>query len=328
MELKLSTTRLDASYMPASASRLSTNFANLAKDPNNRSQRINSLLARINQRFSLAIGNLDDQSRYQLEIDILTIHIRFENMTTEWFPMTETLSCRIYDRVLDRWLLGPKGCNYSSYVRDYDFNILLPRMRAGKASAEESASLGKLHGLLFKLQFRKHHPAGVLDEPLVIVISAANKKTYYRSGTTHPVLGYQYLPVDSESVTSKYFGRMGLEVSYFMPPGSRAPLAFYHEPGNLLGRSRICLSALIAVMDTFESIYRPEIYSARLPAEDVFIADLSNTNFDPPLAIYDRLERDTTLGRQQADLVYTGFLLPNAAALRRLMADYGYLLFD
>jgi hypothetical protein len=328
MELKLSATRLDSSYIPASASRLSTNFANLAKDPNNRSQRIYSLLSRINQRFNHALGYSDDQSLYHLGIDILTIHIRFASMSTEWFPMTETLSFRIYDRVIDRWLLGPKGGNYSSYVRDYDFNILLPRMRAGKASAEESASLGKLHGLLFKFQFKKYHSAGVLDEPLVIVISVANKKTYYRSGTTHPVLGYQYLPVDSESVTSKYFGRMGLEVSYFMPPGSRAPLAFYHEPGNLLGRSKICLSALIAVMDTFESIYRPEIYSARLLAEDVFTADLSNTNFDPPLAIYDRIERDTTLGRQQADLAYYGFLLPNAVALRVLMADYSHLLLD
>ena len=328
MELKLSTTRLDASYIPTRSSRLSTNYANLAKDPNGRSQRINSLLASINQRFSLALGNSDDVGRYQIEIDILTINIRFEDMSAQWFPMTETLSCRIYDRVLDRWFFGPKGCNYSSYVRDYDFNILLPRIRAGDATAEECALFGSLHGLLFKLQFRKYHPAGLLDEPLLIAISAANKHTYYRNGTMHPVLGYQYLPVDSESYTSKYFGRMGLEVSYFMPPGSRAPLAFYHEPGNLLGRSRICLSALIAVMDTFESIYRPEIYNSRLPAEDIFIADLSNTDFDPPLAIYDRVERDTKLSRQQADFAYTAFLLPNAVALRRLMADFSYLITD
>ena len=36
------------------------------------------------------------------------------------------------------------------------------------------------------------------------------------------------------SPTDQYFDKMGLQVRYFMPPGSVAPLAFYFQ-GDLLG---------------------------------------------------------------------------------------------
>ena len=326
MELRLTITPFDAAYAPADLTRLTTNFANLAKDPQGRSGRINSTLASINKRFRLALGEPEEAQHYQLAIDILSISIRLEGSPGEWFPMTETLSCRIHDRRLDRWLPGPTGCSYSSYVRDHDFNSLLPKIRAGEATMEEAASFGDLHGLLYRLQFRQVHPAGVLDEPLLIAISVASGRTYRRCGTTHPVLGHQYLPEHGESTTSHYFAKMGLVVSYFMPPGSRAPLAFYHEPDDLLGRSRTDLAAIIGVMDTFESIYRPQIYCTWTPAGVTFQPDLANLNHDPPVAFYDRLERDTKLGLQQADLVSNAFLLPNAVALRRLIAEHGYLL--
>jgi hypothetical protein len=121
---------------------------------------------------------------------------------------------------------------------------------------------------------------------------------------------------------------MGLGVSYFMPPGNRAPLAFYHEPGDLLDRGQPYLAALIAVMDTFESIYRPEIYCSRTPAGDTFRPDLANRDHSPPPAIYDRVERDAKLGKQQADFARESFLVPNATAIRRLVTDYGHLLSD
>ena len=324
VELRITNTPLDTGYVPAISSRLTTNYANLAKDPKGRSERIKSVLATINKRFCLALGEREDAERFQLAIDILTINIRFGDSVSEWFPMTEILSCRIYDRLHARWLPGPQGCNYSSYVRDYDFNILLPKILKGEATAKESSSFGDLHGALFKLQFGRFHPAGILEEPLIIAISVANGRKYRRIGTAHPVLGHQYLPDHNESTTSYYFEKMGLGASYFMPPGSRAPLAFYHEPGDLFGRSSYYLAALIAIMDTFESIYRPEIYCARSPAGDVFLPDLLNCDFDPPLAIYDRVERDSALGLQQALLAWNTFLSPNAASLRRLVADCAY----
>ena len=323
MELRLTSTPFDASYVPADHTRLSTNFANLAKDPRGRSERIAAALALIESRFHRASGDTDGIDRYRIALDILTVGIRFGDGPADWFPMTETLRCRIHDLQQDCWLPGPIGCNYSSYVRDYDFNVVLPRIRAGTATDEEVASFGALHGLLFRLQFRRFHPSGVFDEPLVIAISVSSGRTYRRTGSAHPLLGLEYLPEQGESITSGYFAKMGLGVSYFMPPGSRAPLAFYHEPNDLLGRDRPCLAALIAVMDTFESIYRPEIYRARSSAGDIFKPDLLNPDHDPPPAVYDRVERDNVLGRRQAELAREAFLEPNAAALSRLVAEHG-----
>lgn len=328
LELRLTTTPLNAEYVPGVHTRLTTNFGNLAKDPLGRGERIAATLATMDRRFHELMGASGDPERYGLALDIVTIGVRFTDGVTDsdWFPMTETLRCRIHDRRQDRWLAGPTGGNYSSYVRDHDFNVVLPHIRAGTATPEEMASFGQLHGLLFRLQFQRHHPAGVLHEPLIIAISASSGRSYRRSRIVHPVLGHAYLPERGESPTSRYFAQMGLEVSYFMPPGNRAPLAFYHEPGDLTGRDQPYLAALVAIMDTFERIYRPEIYCARTPAAALFRPDLANTDYDAPPAIYDRVERDTTLGPQQAALVRDAFLHPNAAALRQLMADHAHLL--
>lgn len=320
-ELRLTTTPFDPSYAPGPHSRLTTNFANLAKHPEGRAERIAATLARIHRQFHRLLDEPVDSARYRLDIEILTIAIRFLDGPAAWFPMTETLRCRIHDRHLGRDRAGPTGCNYSSYVRDYDFNILRPRIAAGEATAEEAATFGDLHGLLFRLQFRRHHPAGVLDEPMMIAISVASGREYRRLDVERRVLGRGYAPAEAESATTRYFGKMGLEVSYFMPPGSRAPLAFYHEPGDLLVRPDESLAALVAIMDTFESIYRPEIYLARQPAGAIFRADLGNRDHDPPPAIYNRVERDTTLGRAQAERARDEFLVPHAAAIRQLLAD-------
>lgn len=217
---------------------------------------------------------------------------------------------------------GPIGCNYSSYVRDYDFNVVLPRIRAGLAP-DDRGTFGDLHGLLYRLQFRRHRPLGVLDDAAVIAISVSHGREYRRTGDVHPMLGVAYRSVGEPSVTTGYFAKMGLTASFFMPPGSRAPLAFYHEPGDLVGRPREYLAALVAVMDTFESIYRPEIYPTRSPAGDCFIADLHDPDHDRPPAVYDRLERDASLGPAQAERCRREFLEPDAAAIARLMAAEG-----
>ncbi len=324
-QISLTTTPFDAGYAPAPHSRLTTNFANLAKHPDGRAQRIAATLARIERRFHGLLREPGDSARYRIGLEILTISIRFPDGPDAWFPMTETLRCRVFDRHEGRELAGLTGGNYSSFVRDYDFNILRPRIAAGEATKEEAETFGQLHGLLFRLQFRHHHPAGVLDEPLVIAISVASGRDYHRQHGEHRILGHEYVPNGVESATTRYFAAMGLGVSYFMPPGCRAPLAFYHEPGDLLTRPDEALAALVAIMDTFESIYRPEIYLTRKPAGAVFRADLGNRDHDPPPAIYDRVERDTKLGRAQAERARDEFLEPNAAAIRRLMAEHASL---
>jgi hypothetical protein len=321
LELKLDSTPFDADYVPASGTRLTTNFANLAKDPVGRSERIGITLGKMQERFDLLLGASGDASRHRLGLEIVTISIRFAE-AGDWFPMTEMLRCRIRDRITLAERVGPTGCCYSSYVRDHDFNLVLPGLRSGDGTSGSMTAFGDLHGVLFRLQFRKNHPAGLLDEPVIIAISVAGGREYRRTPERHPMLGWRYGAADEESLTTRYFAKMGLRGSYFMPEGCQAPLAFYHEPDDLVQRSPEELAALISVMDVFERIYRPEIYSARNAAGATFLPSLSNSDFIPPPAYYDRVERDTRLGMEQALRARDEFLTPNRHALASLLSEY------
>jgi hypothetical protein len=184
MELGLIGTPFDASYVPANQSRLTTTFANLARDPRGRGERIAATLTLIDHRFHQLMGESEDGARYRIALEILTAEIRFANDSGDWFPMTETLRCRIRELRESRSLPGPIGCTYSSYVRDHNFNIVLSRIRSGEAPPEEVASFGSLHGLLFRIQFRRLQPAGVFDEPLIIANSVSNGRSYARPSNT------------------------------------------------------------------------------------------------------------------------------------------------
>lgn len=323
MELEILRTPFDSLYQPADGTRLTTNFANLAKDPLGRVDRLARVLGGMGRRAGELLGQAD---RYAMTIEIVRVQIRFEGNDGCWFPIAEMLKARLHDRAQDRLLSGPLGCNYSSFVRDYDFNTLLPRIHSGAATPQEQRTFGDLHGLLFKLAFRHHHSGGVLDAPAIVAISVGHGHTYRRSGRTHPILGMHYESEGHESLTTRYFARMGLVPSYWMATGSRAPLAIYHERNDLESRAPHELATLVAVMDTFERIYRPEIYCDRMPAGVLYTADLGNTNHDPPPATYDRHERDTVLGQRQAEIAWQDFLAPNAKALARLMAHHRLLL--
>ena len=66
----------------------------------------------------------------------------------------------------------------------------------------------------------------------VICLSVSSKDVYHRTGNEHPVLGIEYAQ-EGVSLTERYFSKMGLQVRYFMPKNSVAPLAFYFT-GDLL----------------------------------------------------------------------------------------------
>ena len=323
LEIEILRTPFDHNYLPTEDTRLTTNFANIAKDPAGRPERLARMLDLMGRRAGKLLG---DACRYSIAIDIIRVNIRFADISTCWFPMAEMLSTRLHDLINGRTMPGPIGCNYSSFVRDYDFNTLLPRISRAEASPKERCTFGDLHGLLFKLPFRHHHSGGVIDGPALVAISVGNGRTYRRSGQQHPILGMRYESEGDESLTSRYFARMGLTPSYWMASGSQAPLAIYHEPGDLEHRDPHEMAALISVMDTFEGIYRPEIYRSRVPAGALFRADLDNTDYFPPLWKYCRTERDKVLGKKQAEIVWREFLSPNAAALERLMVNYRHLL--
>lgn len=323
LELEILRTPFDHNYIPAEDTRLTTNFANIAKESVGRPERLARMLDLMGSRAGKLLG---EAGRYSITIEIIRVKIRFADISTCWFPMAEMLATRLHDLIHGRIMPGLIGCNYSSFVRDYDFNTLLPRISRAEASPKERRTFGDLHGLLFKLPFRHHHSGGVLDGPAIVAISVGNGRTYRRSGQQHPILGVRYELEGDESITSRYFARMGLTPSYWMAPGSQAPLAIYHEPGDLEQRDPHEIAALVAVMDTFEGIYRPEIYRSCVPAGALYRADLDNTDHCPPMWKYDRTERDKVLGKKQAEIVWREFLSPNAAALERLMVNYRHLL--
>src|SRR6185312_3728462 len=65
--------------------------------------------------------------RYSVELDIVSVEMQIDAQGGGTaFPLIEMLSTTIVDRKTDRRIEGVAGNNFSSYLRDYDFNVLLP----------------------------------------------------------------------------------------------------------------------------------------------------------------------------------------------------------
>ena len=161
------------------------------------------------------------------------------------------------------------------------------------------ADFGELHGRVFEHWRYVDELMERFDLPPVICISVSTSRTYRRTGTQHPVLGVEYQQ-DDYSLTDDYFRKMGLQVRYFLPPGGVAPLAFYFS-GDLLGDySDLQLAGTVSVMETFQKIYRPEIYNSHTPAGEVFQPSLDHRDFTPTTVTYDRVERSELAAKQGA----------------------------
>ena len=318
LRFKICTTPFNLSYVPASYSRCTTNYVNLAKNKFTRKQNLGCLLAEIDRRYeSLYRSGMIGSNEYLLRLDIVTVFAYFDDASSPPFPIAEFLSSAFEHRRTGERCAGPIGFNFSSYIRDYDFNILLPSLLKVRGLKSKMNTFGQLHGLLFRMMFRDFWAeGGILDIPCIFALSVSTNNTYDAQEFTHRILGQQYQKLGPSSLTDRYFGCMGLEVSYFQPPGTQAPLAFYYKLGDLLNRPGRDLVALVAVMETFQRIYRPEIYAACKAANGRFTSSLTNNNFLPPSIHYDRLERDQILGPLQAKLAWNKFLKPN---LKRLV---------
>src|SRR5699024_4938943 len=124
------------------------------------------------------------------------------------------------------------GNSFSSYVRDYDFSVLLLEHNKDQKGFSLPEEYGELHGKLYKYVVNSPLFKAQFKKSPVICLSVSSTKTYYRTGNEHPILGIEYQQ-DEYSLTDQYFDKMGLKVRYFMPKGSKAPFAFYHS-GDLL----------------------------------------------------------------------------------------------
>ena len=117
--------RFDENYQPADSTRLTTNFANLARGEH-REENLRRTLAMINNRFNtLASFDNPNADRYSLEIDIISAELDVEG-NGQTFPFIEMLKSTIIDYKTNQRIEGMIGNSFSSYVRDYDFSVVLP----------------------------------------------------------------------------------------------------------------------------------------------------------------------------------------------------------
>lgn len=313
---RIESVRFDENYHPSETTRLTTNFANLARGAN-RQDNLRKALRMIDNRFnSLAHWDNPKGDRYSVELDIISVEMQIDAETgSPAFPIIEMLSTTVLDRKTGRRIEGIAGNNFSSYLRDYDFNVLLPAHNAARPGSGIPDDFGDLHGKLFRSFIRSTTYKDRFSKPPVICISASSSRTYHRTDNQHPILGFEYHQ-DELSAADRYFGKMGLAVRNFMPPNSVAPLAFYFE-GDLLGDyTNLELTSVISTMETFQKIYRPEIYNANSAAGTYYRPDLKHQDYSLTQIVYDRQER-SRLGVEQGRFAEKNFITPYRTMLEQ-----------
>ncbi|VVD87227.1 DUF1852 domain-containing protein [Pandoraea fibrosis] len=311
----------DENYHPSDNTRITTNFANLARG-NSRQENLRNTLRMIDNRFNaLAYWDNPKGDRYAVNLEIISVEMSIDGESRgNALPLIEILKTTIVDRDNDERIEGIAGNNFSSYVRDYDFSVLLLEHNKNQPSFSAPDNFGDLHGKLFKSFINSSAYRGNFKKPPVICLSVSSSRTYHRLANRHPVLGVEYRQ-DEYSLTDEYFGKMGLKVRYFMPAGSVAPLAFYFS-GDLLGDySSLELISTISTMDTFQKIYRPEIYNANSVAGECYRPSLKHQDFSLTRIVYDREER-SRLAIEQGRFVEEHFIKPYQAVLDQWSASY------
>ncbi|MGK5058488.1 DUF1852 family protein [Janthinobacterium lividum] len=309
----------DENYHPADNTRLTTNFANLARG-NSRQENLRNTLRMIDNRFNnLAHWDNPNGDRYSVELEIISVELNIDVKGSN-IPLIEILKPTIIDKKTGERIAGIAGNNFSSYVRDYDFSVVLAEHNNNKSTFSAPDDFGDFHGKLFKHFVSSDTYQEHFDKPPVICISASSSKVYHRTGNQHPVLGVEYQQNEFSS-TDQYFEKMGMQVRYFMPPDSAAPLAFYFI-GDLLGDyTNLELIATISTMETFQKIYRPEIYNANSAAGKSYQPSLKNQDYSLTQIVYDREER-SQLAVKQGKYTEEHFIKPYKNILEQWAANH------
>ncbi|MBB1354959.1 DUF1852 domain-containing protein [Pseudoalteromonas sp. SR45-5] len=310
---------LDENYHPSTNTRITTNFANLARGEY-RKANLRNALNMINNRFN-ALAHWDNTKgeRYAVELEIVSVEIGIED-GGESFPSIEILKTNIVDHKTNKRIEGIVGNNFSSYVRDYDFSVLLQEHNKGKPQFSIPDDFGVLHGKLFQSFVNSDTYKQNFKKPPVICLSVSDNKTYTRTENQHPVLGVEYEPNES-SLTEQYFKKMGLQVRYFMPPNSAAPLALFFFGDLLNDYSNLELISTISTMETFQKIYRPEIYNANATAGKSYKPNLKNLDHSLTQIVYDREERGK-LANEQGKFAQEHFIKPYQRVLEQFSTSY------
>ncbi|QUJ70537.1 DUF1852 domain-containing protein (plasmid) [Photobacterium sp. GJ3] len=313
----------DENYHPSDNTRITTNFANLARG-DHRQENLRNALKMINNRFN-ALANWDNPTgeRYSVELEIISVDLDIDadvQGKEQSFPMIEILKTNILDHHTNKRIQGIVGNNFSSYVRDYDFSVLLLEHNKNQPQFSIPDGFGVLHGNLFQCFLNSEAYQENFHKPPVICLSVSDNKVYQRTENQHPVLGVEYQPNES-SLTEQYFKKMGLQVRYFMPPNSVAPLAFYFFGDLLNDYTNLELISTISTMETFQKIYRPEIYNANAASGQCYQPNLKNQDHSLTRIVYDREER-SQLAKEQGKFAEEHFIKPYQAILDQWSANY------
>ena len=309
----------DENYQPSDNTRITTNFANLARGKS-REENLRNTLKMINSRFnSLANWDNPQADRYKVALEIISVDIDVEGKG-ETFPTIEILKTNIIDLKTNQRIDGIVGNNFSSYVRDYDFSVLLLEHNKNKTSFSTPEDYGDLHGKIFKSFVLSERYKQHFNKPPVICLSVSSTKTYHQTNNQHPILGVEYQQ-DEYSLTDEYFNKMGLQVRYFMPKDSVAPLAFYFSGDLLNDYSNLELISTISTMESFQRIYRPEIYNANAVAGKIYQPSLKNQDYSLTQIVYDREER-SQLAVKQGKFTEEHFIRPYQNILQKWAANY------
>jgi hypothetical protein len=276
----------DENYHPSESTRITTNFANLARGTS-RQENLRNTLRMIDNRFNaLAHWDNPEGDRYRVELEIISVEMNIDvENSSNALPLIEILKPNIVDRKTNERIEGIVGNNFSSYVRDYDFSVLLLGHNKNQSEFSTPDNFGDLHGKLFKCFVNSSTYKNHFNKPPVICLSVSSSKNYHRTENQHPVY----------SLTDEYFKKMGLKVRYFMPPNSVAPLAFYFADDLLGDYTNLELISTISTMDTFQKIYRPEIYNANSVAGKSYQPSLKHQDYSLTRIVYDREERSRLL---------------------------------
>jgi hypothetical protein len=310
---------LDEHYQPSDTTRITTNFANLARGES-RQQNLRNALKMIDNSFNaLAYWDNPRGDRYSVELEIISVDMDIEG-SEQTFPSIEVLKTNIVDHQTNERIEGIVGNNFSSYVRDYDFSVLLGEHNKGQSNFSIPDDFGVLHGKLFKSFVNSTTYKQHFNKSPVICLSVSDNKTYNRTQNQHPLLGFEYLP-NEPSLTEQYFKKMGLQVRYFMPPNSVAPLAFFFFGDLLNDYSNLELISTISTMETFQKIYRPEIYNANAVAGNCYQPNLKNLDYSLTQIVYDREER-SMLAIKQGRFAEEHFIKPYQTMLEQWSAKY------
>ena len=317
----LKSLRFDENYNPSENTRITTNFANLARGEK-RQENLHNALAMIDNRFN-SLANWDNPrgDRYAVELDIISAGMTIEaEGKVNTFPVIEILQPNIVDKKTGQRSKGIPGNNFSSYVRDYDFSVVLAEHNRHQTGFSTPENFGDLHGNIFKAFTHSAAYKEHLTKSPVICLSVSSKNTYRRTGNQHPVLGIEYQQ-NEDSLTDLYFAKMGLKARYFMPPNSVAPFAFYFT-GDLTGDySNLELIATISTMETFQKIYRPEIYNANSAAGLDYQPALQHQDYSLTRIVYDREER-SRLAVEQGKFTEEHFIKPYQTILEQWSANF------